>query len=337
MRWLATALLMVIAVGLGGGEARAHALQPGYLELQLLGADSWRAFWRKPAVGGAPMPIEVSLPASCDQRTAPPPRFDGAAYVAQWLASCPGGIAGGEIAIPGLEATRTDVLVRFELEPGRGEARRLTPDAPVFIVPTAPDRLDVARRYFGLGVDHILQGADHLLFVFALLLLIRDPWRLVAAVSALTVAHSLTLAAASLGWLVIPGAPVEAIVALSIMFLASELLLEREGEQRLTERYPWVVAFAFGLLHGLGFARALKEIGLPEGDVPLALLTFNLGVEAGQLLFISVVLIASWLLRRLDPQLIDGLRRPRSVGLVSMAYLIGGVSAYWFVARVAAF
>ncbi len=268
---------------------------------------------------------------------APEGRFDGTAYVAQWLATCPGGIAGGEIAIPGLEGTRTDVLVRYELEPGSGRAQRLTPDVPAFIVPQAPGLLDVARSYFGLGVDHILQGADHLLFVFALLLLIRDPWRLVAAVTAFTVAHSLTLAAASLGWLVIPGPPVEAIVALSIMFLASELLLEREGEQRLTERYPWVVAFAFGLLHGLGFARALKEIGLPEGDVPLALLTFNLGVEAGQLLFIAVVLVAGSLLRRLDPRLVDGLRRPRSVGLVSMAYLIGGVSAYWFVARVAAF
>lgn len=337
MRWLATALLMVIALGFGGGEARAHALQPGYLELQLLGPDSWRAFWRKPAVGGAPMPIEVSLPASCDQRTAPPPRFDGAAYVAQWLASCPGGIAGGEIAIPGLEATRTDVLVRFELEPGQGEARRLTPDAPAFIVPATPGRLDVARSYFGLGVDHILEGADHLLFVFALLLLIRDPWRLVGAITAFTVAHSLTLAAASVGWMVVPAPPVEAVVALSIMFLASELLHARQGRQRLTERYPWVVAFAFGLLHGLGFARALLEVGLPEGEVPLALLAFNLGVEAGQLLFIAVVLVTGWLLRRLDPRLIDRLQRPRSAGMVTVAYAIGGIAAFWFVERVAAF
>jgi hypothetical protein len=159
----------------------------------------------------------------------------------------------------------------------------------------------------------------------------------VGAVTAFTVAHSLTLAAASLGWLVIPAPPVEAVVALSIMFLASELLQEREGEQRLSERYPWIVAFAFGLLHGLGFASALQEIGLPKGEVPLALLTFNLGVEAGQLLFIGVVLVTGWLLRRLDPRLTDRLRRPRSAGTVTMAYAIGGISAYWFVARVAAF
>lgn len=306
-------LLLALNLGLAcGGEARAHALQPGYLELQMLGPESWRAFWRKPAVGGAPMPIEVQLPARCDQREAPEARFDGAAYVAQWLVTCPGGLAGGEIAIPGLEATRTDVLVRYEREPGVGATQRLTPDAPSFVVPTSPGLLEVARSYFGLGVDHILEGADHLLFVFALLLLIRDPWRLVAAVTAFTVAHSLTLAAASVGWLVVPAPPVEAVVALSIMFLASELLHEREGEQRVTERFPWVVAFAFGLLHGLGFATALKEIGLPEGDVPLALLAFNLGVEAGQLLFIAAVLLAASLLHRLSPQLIDGLRRPRS-------------------------
>jgi hydrogenase/urease accessory protein HupE len=333
------ALLVALLASLLGiaGEVRAHALEPGYLELQLLGPDTWRVLWRKPAVAGAPMPIDARLPEACDQRLPPEPRFDGRAFVASWVANCPGGLERGEIAILGLEATRTDVLVRYELEPGRGETHRLTPGEPVFVVPETPGKLEVVQSYLGLGIDHILTGADHLLFVFALLLLIRDPWRLVGAVTAFTVAHSLTLAAASLGWLVIPAPPVEAVVALSIMFLASELLQEREGEQRLSARYPWVVAFAFGLLHGLGFASALKEIGLPEGDVPLALLTFNLGVEAGQLLFIAVILVSGWLLRQLDPQLVDGLRRPQSAGAVTVAYAIGGVSAYWFIARVAAF
>jgi hypothetical protein len=337
MKRLLAALLLILGLAAVGGEARAHALQPGYLELQLLGPDTWRVFWRKPAVGAAPMPIDARLPATCDQRTPPTARFDGSAYVAQWLASCPDGLAGGEIAILGLEATRTDVLVRYELEAGRGEARRLTPDEPAFVVPAAPGLIELARSYLGLGVDHILTGLDHLLFVFALLLLIRDPWRLVGAITAFTVAHSLSLAAAVFGWLVVPAPPVEAVVALSIMFLAAELLHRRDDQPGLTERQPWLVAFAFGLLHGLGFARALLEVGLPPGEVPLALLAFNLGVEIGQLLFIAVVVSAGALLARLLPALVADLRRPGGRAHVAMAYAIGGVAGYWFVGRVVAF
>jgi hydrogenase/urease accessory protein HupE len=332
------ALLAALFAGLLGmaGEVRAHALEPGYLELQVLGPDTWGVLWRKPAVAGAPMPIDARLPEACDQRLPPDPRFDGRAFVASWVASCPGGLEGGEIAILGLEATRTDVLVRYELEAGRGEARRLTPGEPAFLVPETPGPLALLQSYLGLGIDHILQGADHLLFVFALLLLIRDPWRLVAAVTAFTVAHSLTLAAAALGWLVVPAPPVEAVVALSIMFLAAELLRSDAAEPRLSERYPWAVAFAFGLLHGLGFARALLEVGLPAGEVPLALFAFNLGVEAGQLLFIGFVVLVGSQLAKLYPGLVQTLREPGRTGATGMAYAIGGISAYWFVARIAA-
>jgi hypothetical protein len=332
-------LLGALLAGLVGpiGEARAHALEPGYLELQVLGPETWRVLWRKPAVAGAPMAIDARLPAVCDERLPPPPRFDGRAFVASWVAACPGGLEGGEIAVLGLEATRTDVLVRYELEAGRGEARRLTPGEPSFRVPETPGSLAVVQSYLGLGIDHILQGADHLLFVFALLLLIRDPWRLVAAITAFTIAHSLTLAAATLGWLVVPAPPVEAVVALSIMFLAAELLRSDPAEPRLAERYPWAVAFAFGLLHGLGFARALLEVGLPAGEVPLALFAFNLGVEVGQLFFIGFVVLAGSQLARLYPGLVRILREPGRLGATGLAYAIGGVSAYWLVSRVVAF
>jgi len=331
-------LLVLLGMCLGSSQnAFGHALQPGFLELRALDGQTWRVFWKKPAVAGRPMPIDAVLPASCEPRHGPEPRFDGQAYLAQWIASCPEGLEGGTIRIAGLERTQTDVLVRYELTPGEGEARRLTAFETSFTVPTAPTWTDVLATYVRLGIDHILQGADHLLFVFALLLLICDRWRLLGAVTAFTVAHSLTLAAATLGWLVVPAPPVEALVALSIMFLAAELL-QREGDgRRLSERYPWIIAFGFGLLHGLGFARALLEVGLPEGDMPLALFAFNVGVEIGQLLFVGFVLLVGSQLRRLYPTALTALTAPHGRGLAGIGYAIGGIAGYWFVARIAAF
>jgi hydrogenase/urease accessory protein HupE len=277
------------------------------------------------------------LPANCEPRGAAQARFDGQAYVAQWLTTCPDGLVGGEIGVPGLEATQTDVLVRYELEPGASQAMRLTPAQPAFVVPAAPGVVEILKSYVTLGVDHILTGFDHLLFVFALVLLIRDRWRLVGAITAFTVAHSLTLAAAVLGWVVVPVPPVEALIALSITFLAAELLRRDGTGRRLSERYPWTISFAFGLLHGLGFARALLDVGLPEGDVPLALLAFNLGVEIGQLLFIGVVLAAMMLSPTAAPSTSGPARFTPALATTATAYVIGGISAYWFVARLAAF
>ena len=229
------------------------------------------------------------------------------------------------------------MLVRYAPEPGDTlRTRRLTPGEAAFVVPSSQGPLARFGGYFGLGVDHILAGLDHLLFVFALLLLIRRVRPLVAAITAFTVAHSVSLGAATLGWIVVPGPPVEAIVALSIVILAAELARPRGEGLRLTERYPWTVAFGFGLLHGLGFARALVDLGLPEGDVPLALLAFNLGVEAGQLMFIAAVLAAglflSRLLRRAGPLLAPG-----SAGLRLTAYALGTLATVWMLDRVAGF
>lgn len=338
MMRLVSALVLFAALILGAEDARAHALQPGYLELRPITAESWRAVWRKPAVQGRPMAIDVLLPETCDARTPPEPRFDGTAYTAHWVATCPGGLAGGTIAIPGLEATQTDVLVRYELGPDAGgEARRLTASDTSFVVPADPGAFEVLRSYFSLGVDHILDGIDHLLFVFALLLLIPDRWKLLGAVTAFTVAHSITLALATFGWVSLPGPPVEAVIALSIMFLASELVMREGTGQRLSERWPWTVSFSFGLLHGFGFAGALEEIGLPRGDVPLALLAFNLGVEAGQILFIAAMLVIGAVLARLFPTALATARQPGSLSAAVLAYGIGGISAYWFIERIAGF
>ena len=175
---------------------------------------------------------------------------------------------GGEITIDGLKSTMTEALVRIEYASGDTEVVRLMPDTPSFAATGAQTSLEVARTYFLLGIDHILSGLDHLLFVLALMLLIRDRWMLVRTITAFTVAHSITLAGASLGYFSLPQKPVEATIALSIAFVASELIKIKPGERRLSESYPWVVAFAFGLLHGFGFAGALMEIGLPQSDVP---------------------------------------------------------------------
>jgi hypothetical protein len=331
------ALLLALLLGGQSGPAAGHALEPGFLELRALGGDVWRAFWKVPQVGAGPMPIVAVLPEGCDARRPPEPRFDGTAYVAELAATCPGGIEGGEIRIEGLERTETDVLVRYELAPGAGESRRLTAETTGFVVPEPQGARGVFAAYGALGIDHILKGMDHLMFVFALVILIRDGRRLVGAVTAFTVAHSLSLAAAALGWLVVPAPPVEAVVALSIMFLAAELVRPEGEGLRLTERHPWSVAFAFGLLHGLGFARALLEVGLPEGEVPLALLAFNLGVEVGQLGFIALVVTVGVLLGRLYPGLMAAARRPGGWGIGTAGYAMGGVAAFWFVGRVAAF
>lgn len=282
------------------------------------------------------MPIEAALPRNCAPDRPPPARFDDRAWSAGWVADCPGGLAGGTIAVGGLDATRTDVLVRYELSPGKGEAMRLAPGASAFVVPAAPGTREVLASYGALGIDHILQGVDHLLFVFALLL-IADGRRLIGAVTAFTLAHSLSLAAAAPGWIVAPAPPVEAVVALSIAFLAAELVKPEAVRDRLAARWPRIVAFGFGLLHGLGFAWALLEVGLPAGNVPLALLAFNVGVEIGQIMFIAVVLLTGLLLRRLYPQLMALAAAPGSPGLRATGYAVGTLASFWVIRRVAAF
>lgn len=330
-------VLALLSAGLMPGRAVAHALEPGFLELQPLGGAQWRVVWRKPQVAGVPMAIDAILPAVCTPRRGPAPVYDGRAFLSGWIAVCEGGLSGRQIRIEGLEGTRTDVLVRYTPKEGAApEVMRLTPGTPVLTVPVDPGPLGVFASYFSLGVDHILLGVDHLLFVLMLLMLIRD-WRtLLGAVTAFTVAHSLSLAAASLGWIIVPSPPVEATIALSIALLASELLQPSGQEKRLTRRYPWAVAFAFGLLHGLGFARALLDIGFPEGDVPLALLAFNLGVETGQVLFITAVLSLGLLLTRLVPGAKDQLA-PEAPWLRTIAFAVGTLAAYWVIERMAVF
>jgi hydrogenase/urease accessory protein HupE len=328
--------LMAFLVGALGFVAlsHGHALQPGYLELRLIDKDLYAVVWKTPASGGLPMAISAQLPERCDPRTPGQPIWNGAAYVARWAANCPGGLEGGLIHIDGLDQTSTDVLVRFDFADGVNQAHRLTASDPSFTVPSQPSRLEVARTYFLLGVEHILSGIDHLVFVLALLLLVKGVRRVIVTVTAFTLAHSLTLAGATLGFVHLPGPPIEATIALSIVFVASEIMHSRRGRPGLTEQYPWVVAFTFGLLHGFGFAGALAEVGLPEKSIPIALLFFNLGVEVGQLLFIASVFVIIVLARQITRRI--NVPRPTWAWAVP-PYAIGSVAVFWVIQRIAAF
>jgi len=329
------AFLIVVVLTTIARGAFAHEVRPAYLELRQTGPETYDALWKVPGQGAnLRLGIHVELPAGCTNVTEPRATMVNSAFTERWAVKCAGGLTGGTIHIAGLTATTTDVLVRLERLDGTTQVTRLTPSAASFVVEAAPSAMQVAGTYLVLGVEHILGGFDHLLFVLALLILVKGTRRLIATVTAFTLAHSLTLAGATLGFVHVPGPPVEAAIALSIMFVAAEILHSRQGEVGLTERFPWVIAFTFGLLHGFGFAGALSEVGLPQSAIPVALLFFNVGVEIGQLVFIAsvftVIALAKQVMRR------RGMSQPAWAWRVP-PYAIGGVAAFWLIQRVAAF
>lgn len=317
-------LLFALAV-LAAMPARADELRPGYLSLTQQDARHWRLVWKAPILGGIATHARPALPPFC-RLVLQPAQLVSGALVAQGRVDCARPLDGARVGLAGLEAGATDTLLRVAPLGRPVESAQLTPERSTIIVSAVPDRWQVARTYTLIGVEHILGGYDHLLFVVALVLLLQGGWAVVAAATAFTLAHSLTLAGTTLGLFGLPQAPVEACIALSIAFLAVEIVKARPGVSRLSERRPWLVAFLFGLLHGFGFAGALREIGLPETDVPMALFTFNLGVEAGQLLIIAASMAFIRLVRRLSPAAL----RPLVVGL---AYAIGSTASFWFIER----
>jgi hydrogenase/urease accessory protein HupE len=313
----------------------AHEVRPAYLQLRQTSPDTYEALWKVPARGdNLRLSLSVALPADCVSVTPPRAEFAAGSFTERWTVKRDGGLSGESIRIAGLAATMTDVLVRIERLDGSTQVARLTPAAPSFVVEESPSLLQVAMTYLKLGVEHILTGVDHLLFVLALLLVARGGWRIVKTVTAFTVSHSVTLTAATLGYVHVPPPPVEAVIALSIVFVAAEIVHGTQGREGITARAPWLVAFTFGLLHGLGFAGGLTEAGLPEGHVPLALLFFSLGVETGHFLFIGTVLAACAAAQRMTRRF--AIPQPAWLERVP-AYAIGSVAAFWVIERLAAF
>ena len=338
---LAAACLLLAALPLA---SEAHQLSPGFFGMTETAPDRYDARWKVSVSGGLADVLTPELPDGC--AVAGPPRYyvlDGVTAtnefrLQQATVLCEGPLAGGTFSISGLEVTDTDVLLSIVYADGTSFSHRLLPSSPSVVIPEKPGVADVIGTYTLLGIEHILIGVDHLLFVLALLLLVSDWRRLFWTITAFTLAHTATLGAATLGWVRVSGAAVEATIALSILFLATELA-RREASAAtvtllrptatapgLTLRYPWIVAFAFGLLHGFGFAGALAEIGLPQQAIPLALLFFNVGVEIGQLLFIAGVLALIWCLKLL---------RTGWPGWTSraVAYAIGSLAAFWMFER----
>lgn len=306
-------------------------IRPSYLHLKETTPNIFKVLWKVPSKGEKKLGINVDLPVNCKDRRNTNVELINNAYIERWMVSCDGGLLNKQISIEGLNSTSTDVLLHMEFADGRSESAHLTPANSTYVVPAQSSSFQVASTYTWLGIEHILIGIDHLLFVFALLLIVQGWRRLLMTITAFTIAHSITLVAATLGFVSVPQQPVEAVIALSILFLAMEYVRGQHGKVGATVRWPWLIAFIFGLLHGFGFAGALAEVGLPSDSIPLALIFFNVGVELGQLIFISIVFVLG--------SMLELLKKPRALVHVKSVtiYVIGGLSAFWLIERVAAY
>ena len=315
--------------------AMADEFRPAYLQLRQVDATRYDVLWKVPALDETTtLKVVPILPHGARSLTPVHSGYAAGTAVQRWRIEVDGGLADKAIEFSNLSAARIDVLVRLERADGSVQLGRVLPIDSRFVITASPGAFEVVQTYTVLGIEHILTGFDHLLFVLALVILVKGVRRLIVTVTAFTVAHSFTLVAATLGWVHVPSPPVEASIALSIVFVAGEIIRARQGNSGLTQRYPWVVAFTFGLLHGLGFAGALAEVGLPELSISIALLFFNIGVEIGQLMFIAAVLaviaMGRWMGHRI------ALSQPQWLWRIP-PYAIGGSASYWVIERVAAF
>ena len=323
--------LLVLAGLLGAmlfpAVAAAHESQPGLLELRQLAPDRWEVVWRAPIYYGKPHPARLELPREWQPVAEPTVRQLADSALHRQVVSLDGSAFDGSlIRFPGLEATITDVFVRVSRLDGSESSQVVRPTKPYAELRGERPWTTTAGEYLVLGFHHILLGVDHLLFVLGLLIIVRGTRQLVETITAFTIAHSITLGLATLGLANVPGPPLNAALALSILFLGPELVRVWRGETSFTIRHPWVVAFGFGLLHGFGFASGLSVVGMPKAEVPLALAMFNIGVELGQLTFVALILLSH------RAVLVLQFHWPRRVELAP-AYLVGSLGAYWTIQR----
>jgi hydrogenase/urease accessory protein HupE len=324
--WLLSGLLLANLLAVPA--ASAHEARPAYLEIKETAPGRFSVLWRTPVLSGMRLPVLLRIPVDV-RNLAEPTVQELADSLVERRSIDAGtqGLAGRRIEFVGLQLTITDVLVRVEMLDGRTWTTIARPSQPWVEIAASQTWLGVVGTYVVQGVRHILFGADHMLFVLGLLLIVKGRWMLLKTVTAFTVAHSVTLAIATLGYAEVPVLPLNAAIALSILFLGPEIVRSWRGETSFTIRHPWVVAFAFGLLHGFGFASALTGAGLPRSDLPLALLSFNVGVELGQVGFIALVLALEESFRVLE------VHWPRWVEALP-GYTVGSLGAYWTVQRV---
>ena len=325
--WLLAGLLS--ATVLAGPAAWAHESIPASLEIKETAPGRYDVLWRTPVRAGVRLPVVLKIPD--DVRNVREPAVEelpDSRVERRWIDTGPNGLAGTRIEFAGLQSTIADVLVRVETLDGRSWTAIARPTQPWIELAAPQTWLDVAATYIMQGVRHILFGADHMLFVLGLLLIVRDRWMLLKTVTAFTVAHSLTLAIATLGYASAPVLPLNVAIALSILFLGPEIVRSWRGETSLTIRKPWIVAFLFGLLHGFGFASALTSAGLPRSDLLLALFSFNVGVEIGQVSFVLLVVLLERSFHQLE------IRWPRWAEALP-GYAVGSLGAFWTIQRTA--
>ena len=321
--FICTMFIMVPLVSL------AHEMRPALLQIKQTGTNNYEVLWKIPRIGNEVISIKPEFPSWFSVQQKMPANESGTGALYTFNATGTRDIHGMPISIKGIETTMVDVLVQVELLNGEQYSFIIQPGEKKETIPFAYSALDTIKGYILLGVKHIMLGMDHLLFVLALLLITKGTRRLLVTITAFTIAHSITLSLSALGHLSLPGPPVEAVIALSIVFLAMEIILDQQGKATLTSRKPWVVAFTFGLLHGLGFASALTAVGLPQTHIPLALAFFNVGVELGQLFFIAIMLL---LIKAIS------IKKDWPVFVKKIpAYAIGSMAAFWLIERVAGF
>ena len=321
-----------LAAGLvfGAATARAHPLSPALLELRELGGGRVAVTWKGSLLVAPGAEVAPVLPPGCRDESAPATSSDGDSVTRRWTMMCDArGLIGARVGFTGLGNAKTDALVRVTLADGRMIRGVVRGAEPLLAIPARESPGDVVRAYVRLGIEHILGGIDHLLFVAGLLLLVRGRWRVIETITAFTVGQSLTLTLAVLDVVQVPTAAIELCIAFSVFLLASELAREPAPVTSLLRRRPWAMALLFGLLHGLGFANALRAAGLPPGQVPLALFSFNVGIEIGQLGFVAALLASSAALRAVR------VAWPRWVLRVP-AYTMGSLAAFWCYERAAA-
>jgi len=310
-------------------RALAHEARPAYLGVKETAPGRYDLLCRTPVLSGMRLPVLLQVPSGARNVKEPTvQQLTDSLLERRSIDAGPRGLAGQRIEFPGLQATITDVLVRVELLDGRKWTTIVHPSQAWIEIAAPQSRLAVLGSYVVHGIRHIAFGADHLLFVLGLLLIVKDRWALVKTITAFTVAHSITLAIATFGWAEAPVRPLNAAIALSIFFLGPEIVRSWRGETSFTIEHPWVVAFAFGLIHGFGFASALTSAGLPRADLPLALLGFNVGVEIGQVAFVLFVLLLERSFRILE------IRWPRWAAALP-GYAVGTLGAFWTIQRIA--
>ena len=306
----------------------ADEIRPAFLELTQKSETSYKVLWKKPSQGEAKtiLKLEPIFPQSAKLKGVKKIDKTNSAILESYVIEESDTLIGKMITIQGLEATSSDVLVRVHYLDGETEFIRVLPEKPSFSLTHQSGFFNMASTYFTLGVEHILEGYDHLLFVLALLLLVGNIRLLLWTITSFTVAHTITLLLASLDKIHLSSSAVEATIALSIIFVAAEVVYAMRGKEHLSKKYPWFIAFGFGLIHGLGFASALKEIGLPQTEIVPSLIFFNVGVEVGQLIFISFVFVCIWIGRRFFEMYVYSVK-------MAMAYAIGITATLWFLER----